>query len=61
MAANRIRALGKSTLFIEELERPAVAQDGATTLAIGEECSSGDCDKKMPITTLAVGEECFGA
>ncbi len=41
----------RKRLFIEELERPATATSGATTLAIGEESAYGK------ITTLAIGEE----
>jgi hypothetical protein len=44
-------------LFIEELERPAMAATDkkatATTLAIGEEACGGT------VTTMAVGEECL--
>ncbi len=58
MHGKRIRPIGKAKLFIEELERPALAQWQATTLAVGEECGSGGAeDKKECITTLAVGEE----
>jgi hypothetical protein len=40
-------------LYIEELERPALADTGGvTTLAIGEECDKGD-----KVTTQATGEE----
>lgn len=42
-------------LFIKELERPALADNGViTTLAIGEETWNGGYGK---ITTLAFGEE----
>jgi hypothetical protein len=39
----RTKPLTQQKLFIEALERPAVADSGlgATTLAVGEECTKG--------------------
>ena len=47
----RTKDISKSKLFIEELERPAMA-GVLTTLVVGEEGG-----KWGPITTLAIGEE----
>ncbi|MBI5095141.1 MAG: hypothetical protein HZB26_22235 [Candidatus Hydrogenedentes bacterium] len=56
MIMKRTKAVTKTKLFIEELERPASAASNGnvTTLAIGEESLFGG--KKM-VTTLAIGEE----
>lgn len=47
----KMKPITRKRLFIEELERPAAAVAGMTTLAIGEETSHGK------LTTLAIGEE----
>ncbi len=52
----RNNEISKPKLFMEELERPQLAQAEATTLAVGEECSGVLPGK---ITTQAVGEECY--
>jgi len=54
----RTNEISKPKLFIEDLERPQLAQAEATTLAVGEECGGVIPGK---ITTEAVGEECFKA
>jgi len=53
----RTKEISKPKLFIEELERPQLAQGQATTLAVGEE--SGCITIPGKATTEAVGEECF--
>ena len=55
----RNQEISKPKLFIEELERPQLANGQVTTLAVGEE--SGCMSLPIPgkATTEAVGEECF--
>ena len=52
----RTNEVSRPKLFIEELERPQIAETYATTLAVGEECGGGIPGK---VTTEAVGEECW--
>ncbi len=57
MKAKRTKEVSQRKLFIDELERPALAKGTTvTTLPSGEECS-----KSTTMTTLATGEECLKA
>ncbi|GMU93606.1 MAG: hypothetical protein AMXMBFR4_26640 [Candidatus Hydrogenedentota bacterium] len=51
----KTREVTRKRLYIDELERPALAGT-ATTLAVGEECG-----KWLWVTTLALGEESIKA
>jgi len=54
----RTKEVTKKRLFIEELERPALACGQVTTLALGEESLGGGDGK---VTTMMVGEEAYKA
>jgi hypothetical protein len=54
--AKRTQEVSKPKLFIEELERPQLANGEVTTQAVGEECGPLI---PVKVTTLAIGEECW--